>query len=447
MKWAKLVLRFLFAAVTTPVAFVLGMCTRRRGAEGLIWGPAPLINNKYWSQAMNEAGWDSITLMSSYSWINTREDFDLYFEDLIPRCIKSARLRHQLAPVVALSYIIRNAAVVHPSFLGGPLGQTPLWRLEAYLLKWAGIRTVVQPFGGDVYMYSQIMDPAVRNALLISYPAAARQEREIAARVHYWTRHADIIVGGFIVDGLGRWDVLAGNFVCVDTTQWLAKTRYFGNDGLSGCVKIMHAPNHRGIKGTEYVIDAVEQLKAEGLQIELILLERVPNERVRELMQEVDILADQFVLPGYGLNAIEGMSSGLPVMCNMDDEVYTRVFRRYSFLNECPIVSTSVESIKRNLKALILNPGLREELGRAGRQYAEKYHSYAAAQYLFGSIYDKILRGKDVDLMNLFHPLISEYNRRTPHVNHPLIDNHLPPEYFSTTSPHDLKSAWATTDR
>jgi glycosyltransferase involved in cell wall biosynthesis len=446
MRPVKHVLRLVIAVVATLVAFVLGRLSRREGTEVLIWGPTPLINNKYWSQAMKEAGWDSKTLMSSYSRINQREDFDLYFEDLIPRYVKSPRWRNHLAPIVALSYIIRNAAVFHPSFLGGPLGQTPLWRLEAYLFKWAGIRTVVQPFGGDVFMYSQIMDPAVRNALLMSYPAAARQEREIAARVHYWARHADIIVGGFIVDGMGRWDVPAGNYLCIDTKQWPAKMQYSTHDGVSGSVKIMHAPNHRGVKGTEFVIDAVEQLKAEGLQIELVLLEKVPNERVRELMQEVDILADQFVLSGYGLNAVEGMSSGLPVMSNMDDEAHARVFRRYSYLNECPIVSTSVETIKRNLKALIRNPGLREELGRAGRQYTEKYHSYAAAQYLFGSIYDKILYGKDVDLMNLFHPLKSEYNQRTPCVNHPLKDNHLPPKYFAAISPQDRESALATTD-
>ena len=94
-----------------------------------------------------------------------------------------------------------------------------------------------------------------------------------------------------------------------------------------------------------------------------------------------------------------------PVMSNMDDEAMLKCSVGTLYLNECPIVSTSVETIKRNLKAVDPQPGLTQELGRAGRQYAEKYHSYAAAQYLFGSIYDKILYGKDVDLMNLFHPL------------------------------------------
>src|SRR5687768_5725990 len=129
MRLVKRFLRLVFAVVATLAAFVLGMRSRREGTRVLIWGPTPVINNKYWSQAMKEAGWDSKTLMSFYSWINRREDFDLYFEDLIPRYVTSPRWRNHLAPVVALLYIIRHAAVFHPSFLGGPLGQTPLWRL------------------------------------------------------------------------------------------------------------------------------------------------------------------------------------------------------------------------------------------------------------------------------------------------------------------------------
>jgi glycosyltransferase involved in cell wall biosynthesis len=430
----KLFLYRAFMVVATLAAFFVGLRSRRQDTKVLIWGPTPLINNKYWSEALKRGGWDSKTLMSHFMPINVREDFDLYYEDLVPPYVWPQRLRRALAPFAALAYIIRHAAVFHPSFLGGPLGETFLWRLEAYLFKRAGVRTVVQPYGGDVYMYSRVFDPSLTNGLLISYPEAGRYEDRITARVRYWTRHADIIIPGFNFDGLGRWDVPVGNNIPVDIEQWRCKTHYSMHDGITGPVKVMHAPNHRGVKGTEYVLDAVEQLKAEGLQIELVLLEGVPNERVRELMQEVDIFADDFLFSGYGLAAIEGMASGLPVMCNMEYTDYTQVFRRYSYLDECPVVSTSIETIKPNLRALILHPELRKELGRAGRQFVEKYQSYETTHYLFTSVYKKLLDGEDIDLMNLFHPLMSDFNRQVPPVRHPLIENRLPPEYLSQTS-------------
>ncbi len=411
---------FVFPAVLTLCIFL------KKQRKELVWGPVPIINNKYWSSMMNNAGWSSKTLMKYfYSSINKRQDYDLYFEDLISKWIWPSRLRLEVSSYFALLYIIRNASVVHLPFSGGPLGETPLWRLEAYLFRLAGIRTVLMPYGADMYVYSQIIDPSLRNGLLLSYPDAARNEKRIVRRIQYWSYHADIILNGFMVDALGRWDALAFNYGCINTDLCDYKTKYSACDGKAGIVKVMHAPNHRGVKGTEFLIHAVEELKKEGLKIDLVLLEKVPNDKVLELMQEMDILADQFICTGYGLAAIEGMASGLPVMCNLEHEAYTRVFRRYSYLNECPIVSTSPETIKHNLKVLITNPGLRGQLGQAGRQYVEKYHSYETGQYLFGSIYDKILCGKDVDLMNMFHPLKSEYNKRKPLVKHPLVENRL----------------------
>jgi hypothetical protein len=129
------------------------------------------------------------------------------------------------------------------------------------------------------------------------------------------------------------------------------------------------------------------------------------------------------------MNAIEGMASGLPVIANLEDRSLTGVFRRYSFLNECPIASARPDSIFDVLRLLVTNPQLRQELGRAGRKYVEKYHSYATAQYLFGSIYRKF-GGEDVDLMNLFHPLKSSYCRDKAVISHPLIENQIPKSYL-----------------
>jgi glycosyltransferase involved in cell wall biosynthesis len=404
-----------------------GRASRKRERAELVWGPVPIINNKYWSNALAAAGWQSKTLVEGYyPAINKRADYDLYFADVVPRWARPIALHPALRRYFALLYVIRHAKVIHLPFSGGPLGRTRLWRLEAHLLRLASIRTVLISYGSDAYRYSTVVDASLRHALLSSYPQAARQESFISARVRYWQRHADVALGGFLLDGVGRWDVTTPQLVCVDVEQWHLKPAFSPHNGVTGVVKVIHTPNHRGYKGTEFLIHAVKELQAEGLAVELVLLEKTSNDRVRELTQEADILAEQFIFTGYALSGVEGMASGLAVMANLEDEAATRVFRRYSFLNECPVVSTSPETIKRNLTVLVTNPALREQLGWAGRQYVEKYHSYESAQFLFGSIYDKILDGRDVDLINLFHPLKSTYNRRRPLVEHPLTENQLP---------------------
>ena len=368
--------------------------------------------------------------MVEYYPLYKKEDFDLYFDDVTPGLIFPLVLKRVLKPYFAFLYVIRWASVIHLPFSGGPLGQTIIWRLEACLLRWAGVKTVLIPYGGDVYLYSKVIEPSLRNGLLLSYPQAARNESTIARHVEYWTRQADVMLSGFMIDGIGRWDCTVFSAVVIDTEQWSPKTVYAMSDGHKDPVKVMHTPNHRGFKGTEYLIQAVNELKSEGLNVELVLLENVPNEKIRELMQEVDIFAEQFIL-GYAMSAIEAMASGLPVMSNLENEAYTRMFRRYTALNECPILSAAPENIKENLRILVTDPALRKQLGQAGRKYVEKYHSEETAQYLFGSIYDKILQGREVDLMNLFHPLKAEFNRQKPLIAHPLKENKLPKDYQS----------------
>lgn len=394
----------------------------------LVWGTTPILSNRYWSLAMREAGWESVTLMHGAYAINTRSDFDLYFEDLVPRWLRRLGLGGILGPAAALIWVARNARVLHIPFSGGVLGRSRWWRLEAGLLRRKGIRTIVIPYGGDAYLYSRVIDPSLRLALLMSYPAAARREPQIAERVAYWTRHADVMITGPMIDGLGRTDVINVQPCCIDTLAWTSKSSYSAHDGRSGPVRVLHTPNHRGFKGTEFLLRAVEKLQQEGLLVELVLLEGVPNEQVRQTMQEVDILAEQFIASIYALSGIEGMASGLPVLVNLESEPHTRPFRRYCYLDECPALSTSPETIAANLRRLVTDPALRETLGRAGRRYVEKYHSYATARYMFGEIYRNLLDGDAVDLMRLFHPLASPYVIATPRIDHPLVENRLPPD-------------------
>jgi hypothetical protein len=427
LAWWKRLLWNSVIALFLPLFFLAAVLPSRR-RDLLLWGVEPGIDNKYWSAAMKDVGFESMTLMSDVYGINARDDFDRYYVDFVPLPL-SKSIRWVLGSCLSFLFALRRAKVVNTSFWGFSLGLSGWWRLESYLFRLAKVKVVIIGFGGDIYLYSTLADPSLRYGLLASYPHLAREESKTAAKIRYWARHADCVLTGYMVDGMGRWDVTTHSVYIVDTSIWTSKPSYSMHNGRTGPVRILHAPNHRGFKGTEFIINAVQALRAEGLQVELVLVEKVPNQRIRELMQEVDILADQCIMTGYAINSMEGMASGLPVLANLEHEYYTRVFRRYGFLNECPILSTSPENIVSNIRTLVTDPELRRVLGKAGRAFTEKYHSFASHQYLFGSIYSKILDGKQVDLMNLFHPLKSAYNKGSPIIYHPLINSHLPTDW------------------
>lgn len=409
-------------------AFRIWVVPRR--PDRLIWGPDALINNKYHSEAMKKAGWNSETIMRSYSAnINKSSDFDRYFVDSVPVFLRGGRIDKFVRPYLAFLYVFLRAKVVHIPFSGGMLGHTRFWRVEGWLLRQAHIPTVVLTYGSDNFRYSTVADASLRYGLLTTQGQFCRKETEISRRVDYWNRHGDVVVVASMLDGAARWDVTLASYVVIDTDQWQPDEQYSTADGTNGPVRIVHAPNHRGFKGTEFIIAAVERLKKEGLKVELKLLENVSNDEVREIMRESDILAEQLLGFGFGLNGVEGMALGLPILCNLSNQNYADLFHRFSFLGECPAVSCTIETVEENLRVLVTSPGLRETLGRAGRAYVSKYHSYETAQYIFGSIYRRVIDKEEVDLLNLFHPLKAPYNSQSSLVVHPLHRNQIPEGY------------------
>jgi hypothetical protein len=261
---------------------------------------------------------------------------------------------------------------------------------------------------------------------MISYPQASREQKLISKDVEYWVKNADLVIPGVMgPEGLGRWDVLAPSSLVLDLKKWIPTRKNCTADGLNETVVVAHSPNHRGAKGTEFILDAIDTLKAEGLKIELKLLEKVSNDVVRDVMsQKVDILVEQIIFTSHGLSGLEGMASGLPTISNMEDETYTLPMRRWSFLNECPIVSASPETIVDVLRKLVKRPKLRSHLGRASREYVEKYHGFDSAQFLFSNVLD-YLYGKKDSLINLYHPILGDYVNRSPKIDHPLVKNQI----------------------
>jgi len=418
----------LVAIVALPVLAVVAVAARarrppRRARPRLVWGPEPILSYAHWSRAMRKAGYESETVMHHvYTRINRPHDFDVLYDDLV-----APQWSFLLGPYAAFIRSVFRADVFQHHYSGGFLSTTPLWRFEAQLLHLAGARVVTQAHGDDAHLPSQIADLSLRHALLSSYPALARREARTRRRVEYWTEHADCTFGGLMMDGLGRWDVLPSSIATIDVAEWRRVRPYTRADGRGAAVRIAHAPNHRGFKGTEFIIAAVDALRAEGLQVELVLLEGLQNAEIRQrFTHDVDVLVDQIIATGYALNAVEGLAAGLPVMANLEDEQLTGVLRRYSYLEECPILSATPETITNRLRTLVTDPDLRERLGRAAAAFAAKYHSDEAAQYLYGSIYRRIWNGEEVALLDLFHPLKSHYSRSLPRVEHGLVHNRLP---------------------
>jgi len=379
----------------------------RREKPRLIYGPVPIINIKYLCQAMRKKSYEAKTFVYEVYSIHKRGDYDYLLSDFL----KMPRLPEWMKKVVvavwgpyaAFLWLLPRFDVFHYFFDGGFLARTSFRFLEVQLLHLAGKKVIVMPYGSDVAVPTLIRSLPFRQAIMMRYSYLGAREKLTLKWIRYFTLRADFIVAClFHSETLPAWNLLTTHYYPIDTENWFPNGHDSAHNGKDGPVTVVHASNHRELKGTEFLIAACQELKAEGYQIQLRLLEQMPNTEVHHIMRQSDIIAEQFI-HGYALAAMEGMSLAKPVMSNLSDDYYYRVHRLHTGLDECPVVNTSIDQIKNNLRILITNPDLRRQLGQAGRQYVIKYHSYEIVAKMWDLVYQKIWYREKIDL-RVWHP-------------------------------------------
>jgi glycosyltransferase involved in cell wall biosynthesis len=371
----------------------------------LVYGPVPITSIKYMSLAMRSAGYETLTLVDERYVIHAPDDFDGDTDTWLNRWPVWRALSWLLGEYAVFGWLVGRYDIFHYFFDGGFLRRTPLRFAELQLLHLAGKKAIVLPYGSDVAIPSRIRSLDWRHGLMRNYPQSGRHEAQLVRAVDYFSRRADYIVACLVhLETLPRWDLLTIHYYPIDTDAWAPAHGDSGHDGTDGPVTILHAPNHRAMKGTDALMRACDELRSDGLEIELRLLERVPNSEVRAAMDRADLIAEEFLL-GYGLTAMEGMSLSKPVLSNLAVEGYYEVFRRQTRFDDCPIVSTTPETLSQQLRRLVRDPALRRRLGQEGREFTLREHSYGAMATLWEAVYARVWHAEPVEPADLITPV------------------------------------------
>lgn len=146
---------------------------------------------------------------------------------------------------------------------------------------------------------------------------------------------------------------------------------------------IFHAPTDRKIKGTKYIIEAVNRLKKEKFPVDLIIYENRPHEKIGSYYQKADLVIDQLLMGAMSVVSLEGMRHGKPVICYIRDDL-----RKY-YPKELPVISATSDNIYEVLRALVSEKIYLAKLGKKSALYAKKYHEPA----VIAKAWDQIFQG------------------------------------------------------
>ncbi len=136
---------------------------------------------------------------------------------------------------------------------------------------------------------------------------------------------------------------------------------------------VIHAPTHRDVKGTEFIIEAVQRLITEGYDFEFKLIEGLSHDEAIILYKKADILIDQLLVGWYGGLSLELMALGKPVICYLRNEDLKYLPKKMR--KELPIINANPDTIYEVLRSTLCQPPefLRKQ-GVLCRRYVEKWH-------------------------------------------------------------------------
>jgi len=136
---------------------------------------------------------------------------------------------------------------------------------------------------------------------------------------------------------------------------------------------IVHAPTNRDVKGSLHVIKAVESLKKK-YDVELALVENMPNERAIEVYREADIVVDQLLAGWYGGFAVEAMKMGKPVAVYIREEDLKFIPPAMSRDLKDAVINVNPGNIEQVLERCMEDRAFLALKSRASVEYVNRWH-------------------------------------------------------------------------
>jgi len=181
-------------------------------------------------------------------------------------------------------------------------------------------------------------------------------------------------------------------YASVDLQQWVPGVIR----DVPAVPHVVHAPSHREVKGTAYLMDAVRRLQSEGVSFEFTLVEGISNTDAKKLYQSADLLVDQLFAGFYGALSVEFMALAKPVICYMREE--DMHYLPEAMVQDLPIIQAEPSTIYDTLKQWLTTR--KDELadrGKAGRKFVEQWHDPVKIAAQLKHDYETTLHSKKND--------------------------------------------------
>lgn len=155
---------------------------------------------------------------------------------------------------------------------------------------------------------------------------------------------------------------------------------------------VVHAPSKDVVKGTAFVLKAVDQLRSEGLSFDFKLIKNVSHAQAREWIQKSDIVVDQLLIGATGVVTLEAWALGKPVVLNLREDLFAPFYKTKNL----PVANANPDTITDVLRKLVKDYEWRSSLSQSGRALVEAYHDIDAVIEQYVDLYNEVVTTEPV---------------------------------------------------
>jgi glycosyltransferase involved in cell wall biosynthesis len=245
-------------------------------------------------------------------------------------------------------------------------GRTLLpYQLDLPLYSFFGKRVVMEYLGSDVQEYQRSIDQYGKFTNVGFYfKDGPRHDMRIKKRRAYEKKYIDLelVCAPYLSEFVPGSKVLP---LALDLSIYEPRPLE-----LDGKIRILHAPTHRGNKGSDYIIEAVERLQKEGEDIDFVLVESMSHADLIEEYKKCHLFIDQIAGGWYGTASIEAMACAKPVVC-----FYREDYLKYiDYGDQIPLINANIDSIYKVLRSTIENKSNLRKIGLSSREFVLNVH-------------------------------------------------------------------------
>jgi len=351
------------------ILFIYNKIIKKNKTDKILLGTVPIITFQLLSKILTKHKINN-TLFVFQDWSDGNFHTGLTFKDICSISFINKN-PYDFGSYVAFIWALKNFDIFCLYFNSGFLERTIFWKIEPVLYQIFNKKTILIPYGSDVWSINKNQNRLQKLAHMSSSKKYFLLDKKKEARIYHWSKYANTIMAYVnYMDYLPKIDILVYHGHIIDDVN-----KYTYNFNNEDKIKIIHYANDKFRKGSEY-IETI--LMGSEFDINLEFCYGKKRDVILSKLNDSHFYVEQIIDGFLSYSALEAMLKGKIVFIYLNEDI-SQIYKvlnsnyYFNFFNNSPLVNINSNNMKNKIQEYI-NKDFEElkEISLKSREFAKK---------------------------------------------------------------------------